>query len=384
MKKIIAFILSLAMVLTLLAGCGRRPSPAPETSAEALQQVSLPAAEPAATEGENPVSPAIREFTDSTGRTVKIPYEVRTIAVSGPLSQIYVLPLAGDMLVGVSRRFAEDAKDYLPAEIYDKTEIGQLYGGKGELDLEALLAAAPDVVIDVGEAKKTIQEDMDSLTAQTGIPFVHIDAAVTTAPQAYRMLGKLLDRQEKAEELAVYCQEILDMTQEMMTKVDAEGKRKTILYCLGDTGTNVIAEGSFHAETVNTMSQNLAVLEDVVSKGTGNEVDMEQILSWNPEVIVFGPNSIYDTVGDNPAWASLQAIAGNNYFEEPSGPHGWLSSPPSVQRYLGLLWLGKLLYPEYAEYDLQEKITEYYQLFYSCELTNEMYLDLIKNSLPSN
>lgn len=63
--------------------------------------------------------------------------------------------------------------------------------------LEALLAAAPDVVIDVGEAKKTIVEDMDSLTEQTGIPFVHIDATVATAPEAYRKLGSLPKRLKK-------------------------------------------------------------------------------------------------------------------------------------------------------------------------------------------
>lgn len=95
-----------------------------------------------------------RSFTDSTGRTVTIPVNIQKIAVTGLLSQIYILPLAGDMLVGVSNAYAEDAQAYPPSYIYEKTEIGQLYGGKGEMDLEALLAAAPDVVIDVGEPKK--------------------------------------------------------------------------------------------------------------------------------------------------------------------------------------------------------------------------------------
>ena len=94
----------------------------------------------------------LREFTDSTGRTVSLPMQIETIAISGPRSQIYILPLAGDMLVGVSNAYTEDAAPYLPAYIWEKTEIGQLYGGKGEMDLEALLAADPDVVIDIGES----------------------------------------------------------------------------------------------------------------------------------------------------------------------------------------------------------------------------------------
>ena len=47
-----------------------------------------------------------------------------------------------------------------------------------------------------------------------------------------------------------------------------------------------------------------------------------------------------------------------------------------------MLWLGQLLYPDYVEYDLQEKVTEYYKVFYDCDLTAEMYQTLITNALP--
>ena len=321
-----------------------------------------------------------REFTDSTGRTVTLPASITKIAISGPLSQIYILPLAGDLLVGVSTAYAEDAQRYLPAYIYEKAEIGQLYGGKGEMDLEALLAAAPDVVIDIGEPKKTTADDLAALTEQTGIPFIHIDATVATAPEAYRTLGKLLGREEKAEELAVWCENTYAMISAMMAKVDGDGARKTLLYCLGDKGINVIARGSFHAETINFMSDNLAVVEDVVSSGAGNEVDLEQILLWDPDVLIFAPDSYYDDVAASEQWQSIGAVARGDYHKTPSGPYGWLSSPPAVQRYLGMLWLGELLYPECAEYDLQEKVTEYYKLFYGCDLTDEMYQELTADS----
>ena len=368
------FCLILAAML-LLTACGS--APAPETNAPSPE--TAPVAETAAPVVE---APTTREFTDSVGRTVIVPAQITRIAITGPLTQIYILPLAGDMLVGVSNAYAEDAAQYLPEYIFALTEIGQLYGGKGEMDLEALLAAAPDVVIDVGEPKGSVAEDLDALTEQTGIPFVHISATVQTAPDAYRLLGDLLNREEKAEELASWCENTYaDMTA-MMEKVDADNARKSILYCLGDKGVNVIAEGSFHAETVNMMGNNLAVVEDVVSKGSGNEVDLEQILVWNPDVIVFAPDSCYASVGGDAQWQSVSAVAAGNYYETPYGPYGWLSSPPSVQRYLGMLWLGELLYPEYTEYDLQEEITEYYKLFYGCELTDEMYLELVKNAMP--
>ena len=230
-----------------------------------------------------------REFTDSLGRTVTVPAQITKIAISGPLSQVYIIPLAGDMLVGVSNAFASDAALYLPDYISEKTEIGQLYGGKGEMDLEALLAAAPDVVIDIGEPKKTMTEDLTALTEQTGIPFIHIDATVATAPEAYRILGKLLGREEKAEELAAWGENTYAMIEAMMKKVDADGARKELLYCLGDKGTNVMAEGSFHAETVNMMARNLAVVEEVSFSGDGNQVEILQNSLWSLRLAVLSP-----------------------------------------------------------------------------------------------
>ncbi|HWQ51094.1 MAG TPA: ABC transporter substrate-binding protein [Terriglobales bacterium] len=358
-KRILALLLAFVLAAGMLAGCRKTPA----------------AIEPKP-------DPETREFTDSTGRTVTIPYEVTKIAVSGPLTQVYVLPLAGDMLVGVSNAFAVEAKTYLPAYLFELTEVGQLYGGKSEMDLEALLAAAPDVVVDVGDAKATIVEDMDALTTQTGIPFVHIDATVKTAPEAYRMLGELLGRPEEAEALAGWCETTYADIAAMMAAVDAAGARKSLLYCLGDKGLNVIAEGSYHAETVNLMGDNAAKLADVVSSGMGNEVDLEQIMVWDPDVVLFAPDSIYDTVTDDAAWQELPAIAAGAYYKTPALPYGWLSSPPSVQRYLGMLWLGSLLYPDYADYDLKEKVTGYYKTFYDCELTDEMYAQLTAGALP--
>ncbi len=372
MKK--SWLALLLMCCLLLAACGQAAAPAQESA-------PAPAEGPAAAEEPTPEPAGTRAFTDSTGRTVTVPARITRIAVSGPLTQTYILPLGIDLMVGVSNAYASEVKKYLPETLLELPEIGQLYGGKGELDLEALLAAAPEVVIDIGETKSGMKEDLDALTEQTGIPFVHVEATVSTAAAAYRTLGDLLGREEQAEELAAWCEGTLQAIDEMMAKVDADGARKSLLYCLGDTGTNVMAQGSFHADTINIMSDNLAVIDDVTSSGAGNESDLEQIMVWDPEVIIFDYSSIYDQVPELPQWQAVSAVAQGHYYRTPYGPYGWLSSPPSVQRYLGLLWLGDLLYPEYVPYDLQEEVTEYYRLFYGCELTDEMYAELMQGAL---
>ena len=93
-----------------------------------------------------------------------------------------------------------------------------------------------------------------------------------------------------------------------------------LLYITGDEGLNVIAQGSFHAEVIDLLSNNLAVVDEPSSKGTGNEVDMEQILNWNPDVILFAPGSIYDTVAGNEDWQTISAIQSGKYYEVPMGP----------------------------------------------------------------
>lgn len=365
MKKIICLMLSLIMAMGIFSACGNSE-----------QSVNSPAE----TSAENVAGSESREYTDDSSRTVTIPAKINKVAVSGPLSQIYAYPVCYDMLAGFSKAFSGDAAKFIPEKYLQLPELGQIYGGKGTMDLEAMLAAAPDVVIDLGEAKKTIAEDFDALAEQTGIPFIHIDATVKSAPEAFRKLGELVGKEDRAEVLAKWCEECYADIESMMEKVDADGKRKTVVYCLGDKGLNVLAEGSFHAETLNMMAKNVAELADVVSSGMGNEIDMEQLILWDPDVIIFANDSIYGDLkngtADMGAWGELRAVKNGDFYEAPYGPYGWLASPPSVQRYLGMLWLGQLLYPEYAEYDLKEEVSEYYKLFYDYDMTDEAYAEL--------
>ena len=66
--------------------------------------------------------------------------------------------------------------------------------------------------------------------------------------------------------------------------------------------------------------------------------------------------------------------------EVPFGLYNWMEFPPSVNRYLGMLWMGSLLYPKYVDYDLYTEVARYYKLFYHCDLTQEQFDALTANS----
>ncbi len=350
MKKTIALLLT-AILLLAPIGCAKTPD-APEAS-------------------------ATRMFTDSVGRTVELPATIDKVAISGPLAQIVVFALCPDKLVGVAQKWDKTAEQYLATEYYQLPELGQLYGGKGELNLETLLSSEAQVVIDVGEPKGSIREDLDALSEQTGIPFVHITASIGTMGNAYRKLGELLNMPEEAEALAAYC----DAKYELITGIAGSVDKANLLYITGEKGLNVIAKDSYHAEIIDLLSNNLAVVESPSSKGTGNEVDMEQILLWNPDVILFAPDSCYASVGSDPLWSGVAAIQNGTYYEVPFGPYNWMGFPPSVQRILGMLWMAKLLYPDVADYDLKTEVQTYFRLFYHCDLSAADYDALVANSI---
>lgn len=338
----------------------------------ALSMVSCSASETPADNSGEKVS-----FTDSCGRTVEIDENISRVAVSGPLAQNVVLAICPESLVGIASEWENAAIEYIDPEYAKLPILGQIYGGKGEVNKEELIAAQPQIVIDIGEPKAGIAEDMDELTEQTGIPFVHIDSNLAHMDETFEITGKLLGKEDAGNQLAEYWRS----KYELVEKCVADAEKPEILYITGSEGMNVIAKGSYHGEVIDMFTENIAVVDEPSAKGSGNEVDMEQLLLWNPDYILFGPDSIFDQVSEDKSWQNMKAIADGNYYQVPNGPYNWMGFPPSVQQMLGMLWMGKLFYPEACTYDLKDEVKEFYNLFFHYELEDEQYEELVKNSI---
>jgi iron complex transport system substrate-binding protein len=309
---------------------------------------------------------------------VQLPAKITRIAPSGTLAQMFLLAIAPDLLCAVSSAYTPDQAEFVPGYLMDLPVVGQFYGA-ANLNPEEIARIGPDVVIDVGEPKDTMARDMDAISQSIAIPTIHITATFRSTPQAFRTLGKLLDREEQGERLAVFCEKALAKAEDVAARVG--NNKKEVLYCMGPGGLNVLAAGTFHTEILDWIAGNKAVVDNPASRGSGNESNLEQILLWNPEVIIFGADSVYDTAGTDPTWRQLRAIQTRAYYEVPQGPHNWMGGPPSINRYLGMLWLGTILYPQYAQYDLYAETAEYYRLFYGVELSREGFARLTAKSL---
>ena len=381
----LAVLLTVILAVSAMAGCAKgTEEPAAEEAAvteEAAEETAEPEeAEPAEEAAETEETAGLREFTDDCGRTVEIPAKITSIVPASNVAQMYLIAAAPDQMKALASEVSPLEAQYFGDKFEALPVVGALYG-KGDLNTEELAKTAPEVAIDIGEPKDGIVEDLDDITERTGIQIVHIDAMWGELDHTFEKLGELLGDEAATKALADYCAQADDTCAAVMKQVDAGDLRKSVVYCTGEDGLSVLANGTFHAEVLDQFTDNIAVIDNPSGKGTGSEVNIEQLLTWNPEAIIFAPESYYASAADDALWQPLTAVKDGAYYEVPNGPYNWMGNPPACNRVIGAYWLLQTLYPEIANLDMQELTKQYYELFYHYDLSDDEYHALVGNSL---
>lgn len=308
-------------------------------------------------------------FTDSLGRTVELPDRIERIVPSGNLAQMVLYSLAPERIAGWSSKLSGSAEEYFIQDTVTLPVFGTFYGKKANLNKEALMAAFPDVVIDMGEIKgsrEAMINDLDKLSGDIMIPVIFIEAYLDNTPDVYRTTGKLLGLEDRAEELAVFAEEAIGMAAEARERITDP---VTVYYSTSPDGLEAIAEGNFHGEVIEKIGAKNIVPSSFGE--SGGSVSMEQLYIWNPEVILFQEEEAYRHAMESPEWQVLDAVAEGNVYLIPSEPYSFIDAPPATNRIIGIYWLGNLLYPELYPVDVVQKTIEYYSLYYSYDLTEE-------------
>ncbi len=367
-KKIAAVLCALVLALGAfsLVGCSGNQTASPGSSASASSTANADT----------------RIFTDSLGREVEVPATITKICPSGFTAQQVLLTMAPDMMVGLAQELTDDQLKIFGEKFADYPVFGAVLGAKDNLNREAVAAADPQIIIDTGEAKNGTKEDLEALQEQLGIPVVFIEAKLSDYGAAYKNLGELLGMEDRGEELSTYCTNAYNTVEQTMETIP-EAERVNMAYLLGENGLNAIAKTSFQGQVIDMVANNVVVVDDVSGKGNGNEISLEQIALWNPELIIFQKGSIYNTVGDDPAWQGIAAIATDNYYEVPNDPWCWMNNPPTVNQLMGMQWLPRLLYPNAFEDSIQDVTRAYYSTMYNYDLTDAELTELLQGALPN-
>lgn len=303
-----------------------------------------------------------RSITDGAGRRVNVPARVQRIFPAGPPAAIWLYTLAPDALIGWPRANRGPELEFLLPGIGNRPEVGRLTGRGNTTNLEQLLLAKPDLIVDAGSTRQPFAELADRVQAQTGIPYALLDGRLDATAPGYILLGELTGRQERAALLARYAADTLRTVRERVARASAQPR---VYYARGPEGLETGLGGSINVEMFEAMGirHEAAGLQGGLAR-----VSMEQVLGWDPEVIVTIDQTFAQTVRSNPLWRSVSAVKTGRVHLSPKLPFGWIDFPPGANRLPGLWWLGSKVFPALFPEDLSVITREFYKLFYQVDL----------------
>jgi len=302
---------------------------------------------------------------DDGGRTITIPEKIERVFAAGPPASILLYTFAPELSLGWTRRPSPAECAFLGAGACDKPDVGRLTGRGNTTNLEMLLKLKPDLILDVGTINDTYISLANRVQQQTGIPYALLDGRFTAAASTYRKLGELTHRESQADAFAKYADNTIATIKGRIDKV-AQNKRPRVYYARGPRGLETGLGGSINVETIEFLgAQNVAGER----RGGMATVSIEQVLAWNPDVIITIEPAFAAAVRTDAVWAPIKAVKSGRIYLSPRLPFGWVDFPPSVNRLIGLWWLAKMLYPDQFPEDLRPLTREFYKQFYHLDLT---------------
>ena len=244
------------------------------------------------------------------------------------------------------------------------------------INYEELALLKPDIVV-----VWDFQNDAIEKLAKLKIPAVAIKyGTLENVQEGIKLLGDILNKQEKAQKLINYHKDTNKYLASKSKKIE-NTKRKKILY-LRDSQLTV-ASGKSVNNIMIDMAGGVNVAKDITT-GTWSKVTMEQIIKWNPDIIILSnfdkilPEDIYNNKFEGQDWSKINAVKNKKVFKAPIGIYRW--DAPSAETPLMIKWIAKVAAPEiFNDYDIRKDIKDFYLEFFNYKLSDEQ-LNFILNS----
>ena len=265
--------------------------------------------------------------------------------------------LAPDLLLGWPRANRAEECAFMLPDVCARPELSRLTGRGNTANLESVLALKPDLILDVGSTAPTFVSLATRVQEQTGIPYALLDGRFEATASTYRLLGALTHRD--AESLAAYTENTLASIQARVNRIP-EDERPRVYYARGPRGLETGLGGSINVETIEFLGARNVAAE---RQGGLATVSIEQVLVWNPQVIVTIDRDFAVNVRSDPQWAEVDAVRAGRVHLSPRLPFGWVDFPPSVNRLIGLWWLAKIFYPKHFDEDIHALTRDFYARF---------------------
>ena len=370
-RQLLALFICLVMSVSLLTGYSETKAATEEPTQSAEQDATQETAE-------------TREITDMAGRKVTVPTaeNIESVFSAGPVAAIFLYMVVPDKLLG----WNYELNDVEKSIILDKYQDLPNFGMGDAVNYEAVIAANPTIAINSGKINDAMVSDCDALSESLGIPVVAVDNELNNSAEAFRFMGELLGVEDHAEELAQYAEQVF--TDINVLSDIPEEKKVSVYFGNGEDSLETAPRGSQHAQILDAINAvNVADLE--LGDGSRVQISAEQLLAWDPDVIIVNGEPKADKSGSsaaedilsNPDYASLKAVQDQKVYGTPNVPFSWVDRPAGPNRLIGMRWFSALIYPEYIKCDINEEIHKFFDLFYHVDLSDEQLENVLKGTL---
>ena len=306
-------------------------------------------------------------LVDQADRTVTVPRPIERVVSTFPSLTRVIVELGGvDKLVGVSDYMTMDTYAANLLELRAYPELKELPGvGSTEPNLEQIVFLKPDVVF-----SSTSPDQANVIQMNTGIPTVGLSTSYPYegkggAFEGYRLAGRVIGKEERAEELISFVNEEFDKIRDVVSEIpDSERVR---VYYMGwgkITRPHMTEYGPIEiAGGINVAAGS--------GYGWNVETTKEQVIKWNPDIILihstgkshFGGTLVEDILSD-PDLQSINAVKdGKVYYSK----GGYIGRNPATG-VTEVPYMAKLFYPKkFEDLDVEMEGNRILEKFYGVD-----------------
>ncbi len=326
--------------------------------------------------------------TDQLGREVTIPGKIERVVTGGILpyfSTWYVATNSTKEIVGMHPNSYNAAKNSILSKISpDVLNAETSYIQNGEVNVEELLKIDPQLYVEI-----STNEDSINKVTEAGIPVVAVKAIDAAAAEPLATFNSWLTLTSKITGTTDRADRFLQEGKKVQSELDAKLKdiakedkpRALILFMHNDKSITVGGSNFFGNQWLNATGAIDVAEKDVQGR---KEVNMEQIYSWNPDIIYITnftetqPEDLLENKVDGQDWSQVKAVQDGKVYKIPLGIYRWF--PPSGDAPLMLKWMAQKNHPALFTYKIEDEIKTYYKDFYEFDVTDEEIHDILNPS----
>jgi iron complex transport system substrate-binding protein len=299
---------------------------------------------------------------------VAVPSRVERVYAAGPPASVLVLALAPQKLIGWTRAPRPAEAALLPEAMSLLPELGRLTGRGNTANVEVIMRARPDLILDVGSTSATFVTLAERVEQQSGIPYLLFDGTLAETPRLLRQVGRAIGAADTAEMLARDAEAQL---REVAARIDPlpQDERPRVYFARGPTGLTTAPRGSMQAEALALAGGYNVIAAPAGFIGNLVNVSLEDVFAARPDVIVASDPAFAATVTESPAWRGVPAVRAAGSTPSPAFPSAGSIRPPcSIACSASSGWCGfcMRLFPE----PLGPRITAFHARYYHREPTD--------------